>query len=333
MNKTVIRRAFVAVSVLTAAALAGVVYYGAARSTGPVGGEGEARREQAGAAEASGHLRGLRVLDEPWRSDVLESLARLRTMYASTAARLSWTVSIEDLPGIAPPGAAVQGQVHARWDGDRSFIALHLDPALELSAPLETAFDGATFEVFDPQASLLIRTPSGAKPRHSPMGLPNPAMLAWDFLSEHADTCDGCSLRPGDLADPQVWEGRLDQMHLVDLSPDQQTVVIRVPGGVLDGLSFEHWVTLEGPPGLRHPTRIQRVADTGTVLTDLTISSYRPVAASSLEIADVIRLELLGGTTITYTLTAAEAPPPGSLGAEEFRIDPARAARVLNAQP
>ncbi len=333
MNKFVMRRAVLPVSLLTAGALAGAVSIGAARSTCSVESKGDSSRDLAASPEGLSPTHACHVLDEPWRGDILDSLARLRTMFMSTAARLSWTVTIQGLPGSGDPGTAVQGQVHSRWDGARSFIALNLDPALDLSAPLETAFDGETFEIFDPQASLLIREPARAKPRHSPMGIPNPAMLPWDFLSQHTDACDGCSLRADDLADTQVWEGRLDMMQLVDLSPDQETAVIRVPGGTLDGSSFEHWVTLEGPPGLRLPTRIQRVSDTGTVLTDLTMSSHRPLGDASLVFPDVIRVELLGGATITYNLISGDALPSGSLSAEDFRIDPARADRILSTQP
>jgi hypothetical protein len=277
-------------------------------------------RAAAKVATGEGELQEL-----PWRDDVASSLNRLREGYLGVSGAMTWSVAVSG--GPAAGGAPVDGAFGAWFDGPRYRYALEIDQALGLSGWREVAFDGTFFYLFDPVRSTLLR--EERDPKQAPLGVPNPLMLAWDFLSEDSDACNGCALRVSDLAQPAIWDARLDSMTLIDEDPARGIVRVSIPGGVLEGRRFKSWVSLVGPPGKKVPVRIQRVLDDGVVLSDITMSEPAMVEGSGVALMMPRRIVIQadGVASVAYGMTSAEVSRKGSRDASAFAIDPARADR------
>lgn len=263
-----------------------------------------------------------------WRTDLAGSIERMRRACTENSVLASWTIGFAGMPLDGGGPQVAWGEFRFWYSGGRFASAFDADPRLGLSAPLEESFDGAVFSLFDRRDNVLINEP--ALPRQSHMGVPNPFMLTWDFLNPDSDSCDGCALRVSDLGDPSALDRALRSANLIDASPSGEELRVEFAGDKLDGLAFRHRVTFTGKPGHRLPTRIERVTDSGGVLTTISLADYTahgpPVNPQWLP--GVVSLDIAGGATVTFAVTSVVVGAPGTIGLERMGLQSPRAGRV-----
>lgn len=242
--------------------------------------------------------------DADLHADLLASLEHLRMQHLSVrGVREQWSfTSMLGIPADQPPVTglfdllASNGRYRYRTDVSRS------NPIL---THYEIAFDGNRWQMFDREAGLLSY--QRAEPTMNPMGIPNPMMLVWDFLSPDSDSCAACRLDLTDLASPQVW-ARVGSMRVAGLDA-AGAIIADFPGGMLEGREFTYRVKFLGEPNRRTPATIERLALDGSTLTRMSLRDYQTFAGETGE--------LTGPQTIVIEETCEQPVEPTPIGPVE----------------
>ncbi len=210
--------------------------------------------------------------------------------------------------------------------GDRIFASASIDPRFGLAPGIETAYDGATYQLFYPEEKRLhlSRRPKGA----APFPFPNPLFLPAGFLGWGDDDCSPCIPTRESILDPARWQAR------VGAATERRTkegLVIELPGGILGGEAYFFRIGIDGQTSQVH--RIELVHRGGEVFTRMELLDYRTPKGSSLAFPWHIVLAGLGenGESLgELHYTVQELGVNVDLPEKSFRIEPDRALMIID---
>ncbi len=257
---------------------------------------------------------------------IVASLERLRTEWTAALPMSQEWWFVARTPDENP----VSGTFSLTAGQTQYVDRLTIDQPSALLSSFDTAYDGTRHEILDKVGQTV--SVRANDPGTTLSGVPQPLMLAWDFLSRDDDTCPLCALRPSHLADQNFWAQRIGGMTVLSHNADDGITLVQFPGGTLDGNPFVYHVSFVGEAGFQTPTRIARVRPNGTMLTEVLLPGY--VWSSGVPHALVFPTHITvaaiageGRADIIYGLVELRSDGQ-ALGADAFSVDPARARRV-----
>ncbi len=151
------------------------------------------------------------------------------------------------------------------WDRGRYRIECRSDPALGLANDVDIAYDGARYQYFE--RSALILSYQAGEPEQVPTALPNPWLLAFEFLSREGDACPGCRVRHADLADEALWRARYEPTA----ARAPRARELEIAAGTADHAPLSYRVSLDGAG---RPRRIDRIAAAGASVFSIRVRDY-----------------------------------------------------------
>lgn len=224
------------------------------------------------------------------------------------------------------PDRSSEGSFAYAAQGDRAFASASIDPRFGLAPAIETAFDGATYQLFYPEDKRLhlSRRPKGA----APFPFPNPLFLPVGFLGWEDDDCSPCIPTRDSILDPARWQAR------VGAATGRETKegpVLELPGGNAGGEAYFFRIEIDGQTS--QVRQIELVRPGGRVLTRLELLDYRTPEGSFFAFPWHIVIAGLGesGESLAELhYTVQELGVNIDLPRERFRIAPERALMIID---
>ncbi len=258
---------------------------------------------------------------------IVASLEGLRTQWLSALPMSQEWWFVVHTPAENP----VSGTLSLTLGQTQYVDRLTIDQPSALVSSFDTAYDGTRHQILDKVGQTV--SVRAIDPGTSLSGVPQPVMLAWDFLSRDDDTCPLCALRPSHLADQNFWAQRVGGITVLNHNASDGTTLVQLPGGTLDGNAFVYHVLFTGDTGFQTPTRIQRVRPDGSVLTEVLLPGYAwsSGAQRALVFPTFITVAANSGegrADIAYSIVELLHSDGEALGATAFSVDPGRVRRV-----
>lgn len=226
-------------------------------------------------------------------------------------------------------GIPFAGAYEFKAAGTKYYVASSVDPAFMPWMNTKVAYDDTQYQLLRHDGTLSL-SPSDS-PTVLPL-LPNPLIELLQFRYPLTDANAHVQLRIRDVWTDQVPESFWD----VPWTLVQEDGITReravFPGGVHDGRAYVHHVVV--PATLRRrPLRIDRVSDTGQLITRTEFADYRRLDTSAGPAYWPHRITLKSYDTQAalagqIDFTISEMAIDESLSAASFAVPPAQAARI-----